>query len=218
MQLPQCTTLHTGVGKWLHTLPSHPTWGEPQGFSWWMPTNQPQNAPSTVVCIKLMRKHTRADTVSSTAVIKLISWIRSIAPGCWDESGWFVKLKMIIAILSPTHPHTKKKSTKKFVTPSLLQSVTPNPSSFFSSFFLSLLHHFCLAQNKNGLCKFLPGYTCKICLLSSHKCNLTSHLYTHNLLLVALCPLRLYGLQGAGISGWQLLSSDTCNLTDMSSY
>ena len=133
----------------------------------------------------------KTDTVSSNAVIKLGSWIRSIALGCWAESGCH----------SLTHwpPHWKK-STKKFVTASLLQSVTPNPSLFFS-----LLHHFCLAQNKNGLCKFLPRYTCKICLLSSHKCNQTSHLHAHNFeFIVALCPLRLYGLQRAGFQDGNL--------------
>ena len=32
-------TVWTGVGKWLHTLPSHPTPGEPQGLSWGLLTN-----------------------------------------------------------------------------------------------------------------------------------------------------------------------------------
>ena len=31
-----CTAERTGVGKWLRTPPSHPTPGEPQGFSWGM--------------------------------------------------------------------------------------------------------------------------------------------------------------------------------------
>ena len=30
-----CMAVCTGVGKQLHTLPSHPTLDEPQGFSWW---------------------------------------------------------------------------------------------------------------------------------------------------------------------------------------
>ena len=31
-----CTAERTGAGKWLRTLPSHPTPGEPWGFSWGM--------------------------------------------------------------------------------------------------------------------------------------------------------------------------------------
>ena len=38
-----CMAVHTGVRKWLYTLPSHPTLGEPQGFSWRMLTNKPTN-------------------------------------------------------------------------------------------------------------------------------------------------------------------------------
>ena len=34
-----CTTVCTGVGKWLHILPSHAALGEPQGFSWGTLTN-----------------------------------------------------------------------------------------------------------------------------------------------------------------------------------
>ena len=52
-----CTTLHTGVGKWLHhnavcrcremVAPSHPTWGEPQGFTQGMLTNSDGSGPSS---------------------------------------------------------------------------------------------------------------------------------------------------------------------------
>jgi len=28
-----CMTVCTGTGKWMHTLPSHPALGEPQGYS-----------------------------------------------------------------------------------------------------------------------------------------------------------------------------------------
>lgn len=31
---PVCMAVHMAVGKWFHTLTSHPTLGEPQGFSW----------------------------------------------------------------------------------------------------------------------------------------------------------------------------------------
>ena len=44
-----CTTAYTGVGKRLHTPPSHPVLGEPQGFS----CNANNNNKQTISCFSL---------------------------------------------------------------------------------------------------------------------------------------------------------------------
>ena len=78
-----CMTRFTAVGKWLHTLPSHPSFGDPRSFSLGMPTNMlslllTQTFFSVFLCLQDLPSRNSlppAITVEGTSVSYDLHWL-----------------------------------------------------------------------------------------------------------------------------------------------
>ena len=79
----------TGVGKWLHTLPSHPILGEPQGLCWrmltrnkllmsWLSTISSDHKATHLICCEPLHEGSQVQSACPFALETKI-------PSCW----WF---------------------------------------------------------------------------------------------------------------------------------
>ena len=67
-------------GKWLHTLPSHPAWGEPQGLSWGKLTKQPFSQCD-------MGGFPRGGQLLSCMFVYLLQWLSSASSSPSSHGG-----------------------------------------------------------------------------------------------------------------------------------